>query len=318
MSATPETGLRAENITVTFGRGDRAFTAVDDATVVVAPGEIVGLVGESGSGKSTVSRVICGLQREYSGRVSFAGGELSPKRTAAQWRVVQMVFQDPFASLDPRYTVRATLAEVIRHHRLATGRALRARCEELMEMVRLPVEFLDRTPTAMSGGQRQRVAIARALAVEPKVIVADEAVSALDVSVQAEIVALFARLREELGLSILFISHDLAVVRSLCERVYVIHNGVIVEENTTAEIFSAPQDEYTRTLLAAIPRFDSAFLDSASPGRVPAGSSAVSEGAAPPRRGDGESPRRENAVSAEDAGPETYRLRPRPTKGGPE
>lgn len=263
MSAPSDFGLRAEHITVTFGRGERAFTAVDDASLFVDPGEIVGLVGESGSGKSTVSRVICGLQREYSGRVSFADSELNPKRTAAQWRVVQMVFQDPFASLDPRYTVRATLAEVIRHHRLATGAALRARCEELMEMVRLPVEFLDRTPTAMSGGQRQRVAIARALAVEPKVIVADEAVSALDVSVQAEIVALFARLREELGLSILFISHDLAVVRNLCERVYVIHDGVLVEENTTDRIFSAPQDEYTRTLLAAIPRFDSAFLDGA-------------------------------------------------------
>ncbi|MGO2035829.1 MAG: ABC transporter ATP-binding protein [Brevibacterium sp.] len=259
-------GLRAEHITVTFGRGERAFTAVDDASLAVAPGEIVGLVGESGSGKSTVSRVICGLQREYSGRVSFAGRELEPKRTAAQWRVVQMVFQDPFASLDPRYTVRATLAEVIRHHRLAKGAALRDRCAELMEMVRLPVEFLDRTPSAMSGGQRQRVAIARALAVEPEVIVADEAVSALDVSVQAEIVALFARLREELGLSILFISHDLAVVKNLCERVYVIHDGVLVEENATAEIFTAPRDEYTKTLLAAIPRFDSAFLDGASKG----------------------------------------------------
>ena len=257
------TGLKAENITVTFGRGERAFTAVDDVSVEVAPGEIVGLVGESGSGKSTVSRVICGLQRDYSGTISFNGHELEPKRSSKQWRVVQMVFQDPFASLDPRYTVRSTLTEVIRHHKLASGAALKRRCVELMDMVRLPVEFLDRTPTAMSGGQRQRVAIARALAVQPEVIVADEAVSALDVSVQAEIIALFARLRAELGLSILFISHDLAVVKSLCERVCVIHNGVLVESSSTAEIFHNPREDYTKSLLQAIPRFDSAFLDRA-------------------------------------------------------
>lgn len=308
-------GLRAEHITVTFGRGERAFTAVDDASLTVAPREIVGLVGESGSGKSTVSRVICGLQREYSGRVSFAGRELAPKRTAAQWRMVQMVFQDPFASLDPRYTVRATLTEVIRHHRLAKGAALRERCAELMDMVRLPVDFLDRTPTAMSGGQRQRVAIARALAVEPEVIVADEAVSALDVSVQAEIVALFARLREELGLSILFISHDLAVVKNLCERVYVIHDGVLVEENMTAEIFTAPRDEYTKTLLAAIPRFESAFLDGAAKDSVGVDSAAKGTGDA-----DGGAPRRRAAdsagtVNAGSADRTDYRLHAR-TKGG--
>lgn len=261
LTSAPVRGLRAENVTVTFGRGDRAFTAVDSADLQVRPGEIVGLVGESGSGKSTLSRVICGLQRDYDGTVSVDGREFAQKRTSAQWRVVQMVFQDPFASLDPRYTVRATLAEVIRHHRLASGAAVRARCAELMEMVRLPEEFLDRTPTAMSGGQRQRVAIARALAVEPSLIVADEAVSALDVSVQAEIVALFARLREELDLSVLFISHDLAVVRKLCERIYVIHNGRLVEENTTEEIFASPRDDYTKTLLKAIPTFDSAYLD---------------------------------------------------------
>ncbi|GAA1859912.1 ABC transporter ATP-binding protein [Brevibacterium marinum] len=260
-SPSPGSGLSAENITVIFGRGERAFTAVDDVSLEVAPGEIVGLVGESGSGKSTVSRVICGLQRDYSGGVSFDGRELGPKRSAEQWRVVQMVFQDPFASLDPRYTVRNTLTEVIRHHKLASGAALKRRCVELMDMVRLPVEFLDRTPTAMSGGQRQRVAIARALAVQPEAIVADEAVSALDVSVQAEIIALFARLREQLDLSILFISHDLAVVRSLCERVCVIHNGVLVESSSTAEIFDNPREEYTKSLLRAIPRFDSAFLD---------------------------------------------------------
>ena len=274
------TGLRAENISVNFRKGDRDFTAVDDVSLEVAPGEILGLVGESGSGKSTVSRVICGLQREYSGRISFDGKELAPKRTASQWRVVQMVFQDPFASLDPRFTVRNTLSEVIRHHRLASGEALKKRCEELMDMVRLPADFLDRTPVAMSGGQHQRVAIARALAVEPQVIVADEAVSALDVSVQAEIIALFARLRDELGLSILFISHDLAVVKSLCERVCVIHNGVLVESNATAEIFENPREDYTKSLLRAIPRFTSAFLD-----RKPGEGAEPSSGPARPDEG---------------------------------
>lgn len=255
-------GLAVEGVTVSFGKGSKQFVAVKNANLTVNPGEIVGLVGESGSGKSTISRVVCGLQTEYDGRILFGGAELTPKRTSEQWRSVQMVFQDPYASLDPRYTVRQTLREVIKHHKLATGKALQRRCEELVEMVRLPVEFLDRTPVQMSGGQRQRVAIARALAVEPQLIVADEAVSALDVSVQAEIIKLFGQLRSDLGVSILFISHDLAVVRNLSDRVYVIHHGVLVESNTTEFIFSNPQDPYTKKLLAAVPRFASAYLDS--------------------------------------------------------
>lgn len=252
--------LRADDISVTFGSRNDPFVAVDRVSLTLNPGEIVGLVGESGSGKSTVSRVICGLQRDYTGRVVFGDAELQPKRTSAQWRVVQMVFQDPFASLDSRFTVRETLTEVIRHHKLASGRALRERCSELMDMVRLPEDFLDRTPSTMSGGQRQRVAIARALAVEPQVIVADEAVSALDVSVQAEIIDLFARLRQELGLSILFISHDLAVVRNLCDSVNVIYHGSLVESGPTDLIFATPRHDYTKALLASIPTFSSAYL----------------------------------------------------------
>lgn len=255
------TGLAAKSITVEFSKRGRQFTAASKVDVTVSSGEIVGLVGESGSGKSTISRVICGLQKEYSGTVELDGVEFGPRRTSAQWRAIQMVFQDPYASLDPRYTVRAMLTEVIHHHQLVPRRDIPARCAELMEMVRLPEDFLNRTPGAMSGGQRQRVAIARALAVEPSVIIADEAVSALDVSVQSEIIRLFARLRKELGLSILFISHDLAVVKNLCDRVYVIHNGLIVESNTTAELFAEPEDSYTRTLIEAVPRFSSAFLD---------------------------------------------------------
>ncbi|GAA2013308.1 ABC transporter ATP-binding protein [Brevibacterium samyangense] len=255
-------GLLAENITVTFRSRGRTVTAVDGVTLAVAPGEIVGLVGESGSGKSTVSRVICGLQREYSGTVTYNGAELKPCRSTPEWRTVQMVFQDPYASLDPRYTVRQMLVEVLGHHRIVPRDRYASRCETLMDMVQLPHGFLDRTPARMSGGQRQRIAIARALALEPSVLVADEAVSALDVSVQAEIIRLFAALRDELGLSILFISHDLAVVRNLCDRTAVIHHGVIVEANDTASLFHDPQDDYTKALLRSVPRFSSAFLDS--------------------------------------------------------
>lgn len=260
-ATAPQQGLRAEHIGVTFTKRGRTITAVDDVTISVRPGQIVGLVGESGSGKSTVSRVCCGLQREYTGTVRFGDEELGARRSSRQWRLMQMVFQDPYASLDPRYTVRRTLTEVIRYHRLADRAHTESRCRELVGMVRLPQEFLDRTPSTMSGGQRQRVAIARALAAEPSLIVADEAVSALDVSVQAQIIDLFGQLRDSLGLSILLISHDLAVVQNLCERVYVIHDGRIVEQNVTARIFTDPQQDYTKSLLAAIPRFHSRYLD---------------------------------------------------------
>jgi oligopeptide/dipeptide ABC transporter ATP-binding protein len=167
-----------------------------------------------------------------------------------------MVFQDPYASLDPRMTVRQILAELLRYHDIVPRERVRARCAELMDLVQLPAALLDARPAGMSGGQRQRVAIARALAVEPRVLIADEAVAALDVSVQAGVINLLADLRERLNLSILFIAHDLAVVRSLCDRVSVIYLGRIVEEGPSARLFGTPEHPYTQGLLAAVPRLD--------------------------------------------------------------
>jgi peptide/nickel transport system ATP-binding protein len=257
--------LAVNDVTVEFqmGRGSakHILTAVKSASIAVNTGEIVGLVGESGSGKSTLSRVICGLQPEYKGEVLLAGEVLTPHRSRKQWRQVQMVFQDPFSSLDPRMTIGRMLNELLRYHRIVPPRGATKRAEEMLDLVQLPKQFLDRTPATMSGGQRQRVAIARALILQPEVLVADEAVSALDVSIQAGIINLLADLRRDLGLAVLFAAHDLAVVRSLCDRVTVIHYGTIVEENGTDDLFAHPFDDYTQRLLRSVPRFSSAFLD---------------------------------------------------------
>jgi ABC-type glutathione transport system ATPase component len=252
--------LSAVNISVVFkiGRGRHATTlaALDDVSLDVGPGEIVGLVGESGSGKSTMARVICGLQQHEAGRVVFDGEELGYRRSKEQRRAIQLVFQDPYASLDPRMSVRQTLAEVLRVHQIVAKSDLRRHCAELMDLVQMPSTLLDSRPGGMSGGQRQRVCIARALAVNPKLLIADEAVAALDVSVQAGIVNLLADLRTSLGLSILFIAHDLAVVRALCDRVSVIYHGKIREERPCLDLFDDPRDDYTKRLLSAIPRLD--------------------------------------------------------------
>lgn len=243
--------LVAEKLSVTFPNGMRAL---HDVTLSVGEREIVGLVGESGSGKSTLGRIIVGLQGSYSGTLAFEGQALQPRRTRAQRSAIQMVFQDPYASLDPRMSVWQVLHELMAVHRIGAGREdRRHRCEDLMRRVHLPVSMLESRPSSMSGGQRQRVAIARALAIEPKFLVADEPTAALDVSVQAGIINLFADLREEISLSQLFISHNLAVVRSLCDRVAVIYRGEIVEIAATDAIFQAPQHDYTRQLLAAAP-----------------------------------------------------------------
>lgn len=244
-------GLVVKGLSVVFPGGMQALRHVN---LSVDKGEIVGLVGESGSGKSTLGRVIVGLQNSYSGTVQFGEEVLAPRRTRAQRCAIQMVFQDPYASLDPRMTVWQMLRELMTVHRIGNGQQdRRQQCEELMRRVHLPVSLLDSRPTSMSGGQRQRIAIARALAVNPRFLVGDEPTAALDVSVQAGIINLFADLRQEMGLSQLFISHNLAVVRSLCDRVAVIYRGEIVEMAPTAAIFEAPQHDYTRQLLAAAP-----------------------------------------------------------------
>ncbi|OZG58398.1 MULTISPECIES: ABC transporter ATP-binding protein [Bifidobacterium] len=253
-------GLNIEFVTRQHGRKTR-FTAVKHADLHVDLGEIVGLVGESGSGKSTISRAVVGLNDNYTGTIEFDGHELGRKRTREQWREIQMVFQDPYASLDPRLTVRKMLREVILYHKVVMVTQADEYCEYLMNLVELPVEMLDALPAEMSGGQRQRVAIARALAVRPWLLIADEPTAALDVSVQAGIINLLMDLNKRLDLSILFISHDLNIVRSICERTYVIYHGDLVEEGPTEQVFSHPANAYTRRLIDAIPKLSSAYVE---------------------------------------------------------
>jgi len=209
--------------------------AVDDVSFVVNQGESFALVGESGSGKSTIARVIAGLQRADSGTVHFEG-----KRK-------QLVFQDSLGSLNPRMTVSQTLAEVVAVHQ--SGFTV----NDLLDLVELPHALATQYPHELSGGQRQRISLARALAVRPDLLIADEPVSALDVSVQAQVIHLLDHLRRDLGLTLLFIAHDLAVVSALCPRAAVLHRGRIVEEGFTAELFTRPRTDYVRTLLAAVP-----------------------------------------------------------------
>ncbi|KNY05937.1 ATP-binding cassette domain-containing protein [Microbacterium sp. GCS4] len=241
------------------GRPAPEVRALDGVDLSIERGSIVGVVGESGCGKSTLARALVGLAPLARGEVLFEGERMGRRRTREQTRRVQMVFQDPSASLDPSMTVGQTLCELLRVHRMVPSDAVAARAEDLMRRVELPPALLSARPRRLSGGQRQRVGIARALALEPDVLVADESVAALDVSVQAAILNLLQQLRVDLGLTIVFISHDLAVVRHLCDRVVVMNGGRIVEDRPVGELFDDPRHPYTATLLAAAPRF--AVLD---------------------------------------------------------
>ncbi|MFJ8471661.1 dipeptide ABC transporter ATP-binding protein [Kitasatospora sp. NPDC094011] len=229
--------------------------AVDEVSLRIAPGETLGLVGESGSGKSTTSRVLAGLQRPTGGRVRYEGRDVTrPDRELRRRlsREIQLVFQDPYASLNPRRTAGQTLDTPLRLHTALDAAQRRERSAELLEQVGLSAAHLDRYPHEFSGGQRQRIGIARALAPEPRLIIADEPVSALDVSVQAQVLNLLMELRERLGVAFLFVSHDLAVVRHFCDRVAVMHRGRLVESTDRDRLFGAPHTEYTRELLAAV------------------------------------------------------------------
>jgi oligopeptide transport system ATP-binding protein len=228
--------------------------AVDGVDLDVGRGEMVGLVGESGCGKSTLGRCIVGLYEPTAGTIRYGGAELGVHRTRAERRRMQMVFQDPYASLNPRMTVRQTLAELLRAHDMVPRDRVEDRCLELLELVGLAPRALDAHPRQFSGGQRQRVSIARALALEPELLVADEPVSALDVSVQATVLNLLEELRERLGLAVLLIAHNMAVVRHVCDRVAVMYLGRIVETAPTGELFTSPRHPYTQGLLRAVPR----------------------------------------------------------------
>ncbi|MFD1535482.1 oligopeptide/dipeptide ABC transporter ATP-binding protein [Nonomuraea guangzhouensis] len=262
--------VRAEQLTVAYAVQDglfrRRIRAVDGVELGLARGEILGLVGESGCGKSTLGRAIVGLTLPSAGRVLLDGVPVPRRRPPGMRRRVQMIYQDPGSSLDPLRTVAQTLAEPLRKH---SADQVAHRTRELLEMVGLGEEHLRARPRELSGGQRQRIAIARALAVAPDVLVADEAVASLDASVAGAVLNLLCELRERLNLTVLFISHDLAVVRRLCDRVAVMYLGRVVEEGPAAEVFAHPGHPYTRVLLDAVPSADRRRLGARALGEPP-------------------------------------------------
>jgi peptide/nickel transport system ATP-binding protein len=244
--------LRFEDVSVRYGSRRRGLTAVDGVNLAVPAGEIVGLVGESGSGKSTLARAAVGIAPLTAGRILLDG---QPAPLRGRRRPVQLVFQDPYSSLDPRMTVGASIGETVPHRDPASGSTLDRRAEiaRLLELVELDPTLARSFPGQLSGGQRQRVALARALAARPEVVIADEITSALDVSIQGTVLNLLRGLLGELGASMLFISHNLAVVRYVASSIAVMYLGRIVEHGPAAEVLGDPQHPYTRDLLAAVP-----------------------------------------------------------------
>jgi peptide/nickel transport system ATP-binding protein len=251
--------LTVENLNVTYGKGRSCVHAVRDVSFEIKPGETFGLVGESGCGKSSIGKAVVRLIDPASGRMVIKGEDVSllQRGKLKQYRQgVQMVFQDPYGSLNPRMKAGQAIVDVLSVHRIGKNTAeRRERVAELFESVGLDPDWAGRYPHEFSGGQRQRICIARALALEPDLLVADEPVSALDVSVQADILKLLQKLRVEKNLAFLFVSHDLAVVRNLCDRVAVMNDGQIVETGPVADVIDNPQHDYTKKLLAAVPDF---------------------------------------------------------------
>jgi oligopeptide/dipeptide ABC transporter ATP-binding protein len=238
------------------GRPGARTVALDDVSLAIAPRDALAIVGESGSGKTTLARSLVRLIEPDAGRIVFHGQDIlqvSRREEASIRRRIQLIYQDPFTSLNPALRIGEAIIEPALVHGLLTAEQAPARLRELMDQVGLNERLADRYPRALSGGQRQRVAIARALAAQPEILIADEAVSALDVSVQAQVIKLFARLQEDLGLTLIFVSHQLATVAQLCERVAIMYRGQLVESGPTAEIFSSPRHGYTAALIKAHP-----------------------------------------------------------------
>ncbi|KAB0507473.1 ABC transporter ATP-binding protein [Pseudomonas lini] len=251
--AAPGTGF--------LGMNRQWLTAVNGVSLTLSAGETLGLVGESGSGKSSLGRAILHLNEIYAGQVLFDGVDMAHAGKVDIERLrheTAMVFQDPYAALNPRLSIGQTLAEVLRVQRKVPEPLIAARVDELLTLVGLRPELASRKPHALSGGQCQRVGIARALAVEPRLIVADECVAALDVSIQGQIINLLLELRQRMNLAIVFIAHDLAIVRRLCDRVAVMYLGKIVEEGPVEEVFRSPRHPYTAALIQSIPEIDPA------------------------------------------------------------
>ena len=269
--------LTAESVVVRYRR--RMRPAVNGVSVAISRGDVLGIVGESGSGKSTLARALLGLEQPEQGRVSYRGVDLAsmPRGEKERFRRrVQLVFQDPLNSLNPRMTIGATLGEVLAVHRIAVAREIPARVAALLEQVGLGAPVAGRYPHELSGGQRQRVGIARAISMEPEIVIADEPVSALDVSVQAHILNLLKRLVEERGITLVMIAHDLAVVRYVCRDVIVMKDGEVVEQGVASDLLARPRHAYTRSLVAAVP-------DVEDPARAPWLSSHGPDGPEGPR-----------------------------------
>ncbi|MBM7846709.1 ATP-binding cassette domain-containing protein [Herpetosiphon giganteus] len=258
--STPETGqplLKVEGVSKYFMRDKSRFAAVEDVSVTLNAGETLGIVGESGSGKSTLSRCIIRLYDPEKGRIFFDGVDftaLSTKALRTKRRNIQMIFQDPLASLNPMMTVHSAIEDPMLIHNVGSARERTKRVHELLELVGLDIGAANAFPFEFSGGQQQRIGIARALALNPKLLICDEAVSALDVSIQAQILRLLQDLQKQLGLAYLFISHNLAVVEHMSDQIAVMYHGKVVEYNTAEEIFRAPKQEYTRNLIDSVPK----------------------------------------------------------------
>jgi peptide/nickel transport system ATP-binding protein len=261
-SHDPDFVIEVQNLTKSFPiRGkvpwrSTPFLAVDDVSFAIRRGTTTAIVGESGSGKSTVAQMVLKLLEPTSGHVLFEGQDISGlggRRLKALRRRVQPIFQNPYGTLDPMYSIYRTIEEPMRLHGIGDAKSREAKVRDLLDKVALPAAMMRRYPNELSGGQRQRVAIARALALDPEVVICDEAVSALDVLVQAQVLELLNDLQAELGLSYLFITHDLAVVRQIADSTLVMEKGKVVEQGTTDEVFHSPQQDYTKRLLAAIP-----------------------------------------------------------------